>query len=159
MEIALAHGYGYGFNPFLAFFGFLFNLLFFFLFIAFLVWLVRGMKRGRWGNNGWRQMRTAGGPWGWGPERMRDMRDKAKGWFEGADDAMEVARERFAKGEISREQLETIRAGLHAEQAQAERQAKSFWSRDSALETARMRFAKGEISLEEYESIKRGLES
>ena len=156
MDIAFAHEFGYGFNPFLAFFGFIFNLLFFVFFIGFILWMVRGFKRGRWGHGPWKQMKYAGGPWGLKPERMRE---GMKGWFDSEGDAQQTARERFARGEITLEQFQTIKAGLEAEQAQATRQAKSFWNRDSALETARMRFAKGEISLEEYEAIKQGLES
>lgn len=151
MEIALAHAYGYGFNPFWAFFGFLFNLLFFVLFIAFILWLFKGMRRGRWGH-AWKRMRPAGGSWGRGD------------WFH-SDEAMETARERFAKGEVTQEQYETIKTGLENERAKEVREPredwnwKNWWHRDNALEIARMRFARGEISLEEYKAIKRGLES
>lgn len=88
MDIALAHGYAYGFNPFFAFFGFLFNLLFFVLFIVFILWLLKGFRRGRRGH-AWKRMQPAGGPWGRGD------------WFRGGDEAMETARERFARGEVT----------------------------------------------------------
>ncbi len=152
MDIALAHGYAYGFNPFWAFFGFLFNLLFLVLFVAFILWLLKGFRRGRWGH-AWKRMRPAGGPWGRGD------------WFRGDDEAMETARERFARGEVTQEQYESIKTGLQNERAKEAREAredwnwKGWWHRDNALEVARMRFARGEISLEELEAIKRGLES
>ncbi|MBF6595527.1 MAG: SHOCT domain-containing protein [Thermaceae bacterium] len=149
MDIAMAHfgmGYGMGFNPFLAFFGFIFNLLFFVLFIAGIFWLLRMFRRGGWGRHGWRGMRYAGGPWG------------GRGnWLRGSDDAVDLARERFAKGEISKEQYDTLKAGLEAEQAKEEDWRPPFMRRDDALELARMRFAKGEITQEQYDEIKKGL--
>jgi putative membrane protein len=147
MDIALAHygmGYGFGFNPFMAFFGFLFNLLFFGLFIAGILWLLRMLRGGGWGRHGWRRMRYAGGPWG------------RAGRFWG-DDAVEALRERFARGEISKEQYEALRLSLEADQAKEEDWRPPFLHRDGALEIARMRFAKGEITQEQYEEIKKGL--
>lgn len=148
MDIAMAHGFGYGFgfNPFFAFFGFLFNLLFFVLFIGLIVWALRGFRRGRWGRGPWRGM---------GYRRFGN-------WMEGSDDAMNTLRERFARGEINREEYERIKAGLEsqrAKEAHDENGWRPWWNRDSALETARTRFAKGEITLEEFEAIKKGLQS
>jgi len=152
MDIALAHygmgcmGYGMGFNPFFAFFDFLFNILFFVLFIAGIFWLLRMLRGGGWGRRGWRRMGYAGGPWG------------GRGnWFRGGDDAVETARERFAKGEISKEQYDAIKSSLEAEQVKEEDWRPPFMRRDDALEIARMRFARGEITQEQYEEIKKGL--
>lgn len=144
MDLALAHGFGYGmgFNPFFAFFGFIFNLLFFALFIAGIFWLLRMLRRGGWGRHGGRGMRYAGG---------------RGDWWRGGNDAVDTARERFAKGEISKEQYDAIKAGLEAEQAKEGDWRPPFMRRDDALEIARMRFAKGEITQEQYEEIKRGL--
>ena len=95
-------------------------------------------------------MRSARGPWGRGD------------WLRGGDEAMETARERFARGEVTKEQYEAIKTGLENERAADAREDwnwRGWWNRDSALEIARMRFARGEISLEELEAIRRGLES
>ena len=134
-------GYGFG----LGFLNFLGTILFF----IFLFWLLKAFVFGRgWrgGHRGWRHMKYAGGPWG-----------------RGSDEAAETARERYAKGDISKDQYEAIKTGLGAEKSQEThdnwRDWRGFWDRDKALEVARIRFAKGEITLEEYEAIKRGLES
>ncbi|RIH88105.1 SHOCT domain-containing protein [Calidithermus roseus] len=129
MEAMMGYG-GWGFG--LAFLNFLGLLLFFiFLFWAFHFFV--------WGRPSWR------GDW-------RHMRGPLAG-----DEALKAARERFAKGEISREEYERIKAGL--EQEQAPDDWKTFWHRDSALEVARLRFARGEITLEEFEVIKKGLQN
>ena len=47
-------------------------------------------------------MRSVRGPWGRGD------------WLRGGGEAMETARERFARGEISLEELEAIRRGLES---------------------------------------------
>jgi putative membrane protein len=141
MDIAMAHGF-FGFNPFFAFFGFLFNLLFFVLFIGLIVWVLRGFRRGRWGRGPWRGM---------GYQRFGH-------WMGGSSDAMNTLRERFARGEINREEYERIKAGLERENAD-EGDWRPFWKQDGALEVARTRFAKGEITLEEFEAIKKGLQS
>lgn len=148
MDIALAHygmGYGFGFNPFMAFFGFLFNLLFFVLFIAGIVWLLRMLRGGGWGRHGWHRMRYAGGPWG------------RAGRFWGGDNAVEALRERFARGEVSKEQYEALRSSLEADQTTQDDWRPPFLRRDEALEIARMRFARGEITQEQYQEIKKGL--
>jgi len=131
-------GYGFGLG-FLNFIGTI-------LFIVFLFWVFRWFVFGRgwrgrhWGR-GWRGMKYAGGP-----------------WSGGSDDAVETARERYARGEITKEQYEAIKAGLEKERySEAQEDWRGFWKRDQALEVARVRFAKGEISLEEYQAIKKNL--
>lgn len=129
---AMMIGYGgWGFG--LAFLNFLGLLLFFVL----LFWAFRFFV---WGRPDWRRS-----PW-------RPMRGPLAG-----DEALEAARERFAQGEVSREEYGRIKAGLEKEQASDN--WKTFWHRDSALEVARLRFAKGEITLEEFEAIKKGLQN
>ena len=141
MEPSLMHmGYG-GFG--LGFLNFIGTILFF----IFLFWLFKMFAFGRgWrGGKPWKHMKYAGGPW-------------ARGEWKGSDDAVETARERFARGEISKEQYDAIKSGLEAEKAkEGEHDWRSFWKRDEALELARLRFARGEIGLEEYEAIKKGL--
>jgi uncharacterized membrane protein len=132
--IMMGYG-GWGFG--LAFLNFLGLLLFFVLLFwafRFFVWGPPGGRRG----------------WRWGPWRY--LRGPLAG-----DEALEAARERFARGEISREEYERIRAGLEREQGHDD--WKPFWQRDSALEVARERFARGEITLEEFEATKKGLQS
>jgi uncharacterized membrane protein len=151
------HGmYGGGFG-----FGFMFlhllgNLFFLALLIGAIMFFVRG---GRF---------AAGrGPGNWGGW-SRSMR--AQPWmnnFVGRDGALEVARTRLAKSEITPEGFEELRKGLEArEQAReqtraqaAERNESGFsWRTDNALETARMRFATGEITHEQFEVIRSTLE-
>ncbi len=73
------------------------------------------------------------------------------------DNAMQTARERFAKGEVNQEEFETIKTGLAKDQPQEPTQPWKDWSNDSALELARLRCAKGEITLEEFEAVKKTL--
>jgi uncharacterized membrane protein len=138
------HGFGFGLFHLLG------NLFFLALLIGAIMFFVRGARfaGGRGGWNGWsRSMR--GGPW------MSN--------FGLRDGALEVARARLAKSEITPEQFEELRKGLEArEQAReqaAERNEPGFsWRRDDALETARMRFATGEITHEQFEVIRSTLE-
>jgi uncharacterized membrane protein len=151
------HGmYGGGFG-----FGFMFlHLLGNLFFLALLIGAVMFFLRGT---------RFAGsrGPGNWGGW-SRSMRGNS--WmnnFAARDGALEVARTRLAKSEITPEQFEDLRKGLEAreqarEQARAqaaERSESGFsWRRDDALETARMRFATGEITHEQFEVIRSTLE-
>jgi putative membrane protein len=156
------HGAGFGFG-FLNFIG---TILFFILMFALLRGLFRGWgyangMRGPWGHrhSGWGR----GGPW--------------RAWMNGfgRDEAMETARERLARSEITPEQFDAIKKGLETRQntewderhdsrgewgrADWSRGWRGMMGRDEALEIARMRFARGEISAEEFEMIKRSLEN
>jgi uncharacterized membrane protein len=145
------HGmYGGGFG-----FGFMFlhllgNLFFLALLIGAIMFFVRGA-------------RFAGGrgPGNWGGW-SRSMRGNS--WmnnFAARDGALEVARTRLAKSEITPEQFEELRKGLEAREAREHEQRNEpgfSWQRDDALETARMRFATGEITHEQFEVIRSTLE-
>jgi uncharacterized membrane protein len=144
------HGmYGGGFGFGLMFLHLLGNLFFLALLIGAVLFFVRGARfagrgPGNWG--GWsKSMR--GNPW---------MNNFVR------DGALEVARTRLAKSEITPEQYEELRKGLEAREArahEAERNEGGFsWRTDNALETARMRFATGEITHEQFEMIRSALE-
>jgi putative membrane protein len=148
-------GYGMGFFPMMAF-GF-FKLFGILLFLALLFLLFRLLTRGP---------RYAGyGPGSWGAGRGSwRSRGTMAGWF-GRDEALETARERLARSEITPEQFETIRSGLEPKaesrtwDARGNHDGWRGWRRDDALDTARMRFARGEISGEEFEMIRKALET
>ncbi|NJK43677.1 MAG: hypothetical protein HC933_04830 [Pleurocapsa sp. SU_196_0] len=146
-----------------------FKVLGWLLFLALIFGAIRFFKRARYaGTNGWGGRGWGGG---WNPGRMM-------GGF-GRDEAMETARERLARSELTPEQFEDIKRGLQSNtNAQHDsghhnaprggdwhdwkrewKDARRGWGRDNALETARMRLAKGEISSEEFEMIRRTLES
>jgi uncharacterized membrane protein len=134
------HGFGFGLFHLLG------NLFFLALLIGAIMFFVRGARfaggrgPGNWG--GWgRGMR--GGPW------MNN--------FVGRDPALEIARTRLAKSEITPEQYEELRKGLEAREREQHEPGFS-WRRDDALETARMRFATGEITSEQFETIRKTLE-
>lgn len=131
MEMAY-HGMGFG----LGFLNFIGTLLFFGFLLFF---LLPFLLRGRWG---WRRWKHA-----------------KRRWMESADNAAEVARERFARGDMSREEYERMRSGLGAKEVEETGGWKPFWERDRAIEVARMRYAKGEITLEQFQSLKHNLES
>lgn len=100
------HGAGFGFGL-----GFL-NLLGTVLFILLVVWLVKAVARGGWrgwpGGPAWRGGRwsaDAGGRPGWG----------GPPWAHGdGDEALRIARERFARGEIGLEEFEALKRALQA---------------------------------------------
>jgi uncharacterized membrane protein len=148
------HGmYGDGFG-----FGFMFlhllgNLFFLALLIGAIMFFVRGA-------------RFAGGrgPSNWGGW-SRSMRGNWMNNFAARDGALEIARTRLAKSEITPEQFEELRKGLEAREAREREQRNEpgfswqrNWMRDDALETARMRFATGEITHEQFEVIRSTLE-
>jgi uncharacterized membrane protein len=142
-------GFGFGFLNFIG------TILFFVFLFALLRMFLRGARYSGMGR-GW------GGPWmggrhGWGGRGWGGM---IGGW-NGRDDALETARERLAKSEITPEQFEAIKKGLETRRQRDEEQGLRGWmsSKDDALETARMRFARGEISAEEFEMIKKALEN
>lgn len=149
------HGmYGGGFGFGFVFLHLLGNLFFLALLIGAIMFFVRGA-------------RFAGGrgPGNWGGW-SRSMRDTA--WmnnFAARDGALEVARTRLAKSEITPEQFEELRKGLEARtrenqtrEAEQHNEPGFSWRRDDALETARMRFATGEITSEQFEVIRSKLE-
>ena len=164
MEYAHAMGHGMGFG--LGFLNFLGTILFFIT----VVWLLRtfifgGRRYGR------------GGPWnafGGGPGRGYGRRGRGgwSRWDEGSgeDDALKMAKERFAQGKISAEEFATIRSGLDdgSNNDKGERdfpdlnklkdRFNSGWGRERAIDIARTRFAKGEINQEEFETLRKTLE-
>ena len=156
------NGAGFGMDPGFFFIVGFFKILGWLLLLALIFGAIRFFKRARYaGTNGW------GGRGGWNPGRMMG------GWNGfGRDEAMETARERLARSELSPEQFEDIKRGLQGESNTREtrggewhdpkrdlKDARRGWGKDNALETARLRFAKGEISSEEFEMIRRALES
>ena len=63
------------------------------------------------------------------------------------DEAVMVARERFAKGELTAEEFNVLKTGLGVESSEDTSSPRwGFSSRDRALSIARLRFAKGEIT-------------
>jgi uncharacterized membrane protein len=146
------YGGGFGFGLF----HLLGNLFFLALLIGAVMFFVRGARFA--GGRG-------SGNWGGWSGSMR-----GNSWmnnFAARDGALEIARTRLAKSEITPEQYEELRQGLEAreqarEQARAqatERGETGFsWRRDNALETARMRFATGEITHEQFEVLRSTLE-
>lgn len=146
-------GFGFGFLNFIG------TILFFVFLFALLRLFFKGMRYSAMGRGprGW------GGPWmgrgmghGWGRHGWGGM---IGGW-NGRDDALETARERLARSEITPEQFETIKKGLETRRQHEDEQPWRGWAgKDDALETARVRFARGEISAEEFEMIKRALEN
>lgn len=134
----MAYAFGYGAHMGFGF-GFL-NFLGTILFIIAIVWFIKFFVRG--GRGPW------GGPWG-----------RSNRWRNGhRDDALRTARERFAAGEITREQYDALRGGLERE-AENGYGGPPHWFNggDSAMELARMRFARGELTREEFETIRKGL--
>jgi uncharacterized membrane protein len=101
-------------------------------------------SRGDWGRGGWNR----GAPW------MQGKEGQGKEGFrpEADDEAMSVARERLAQGEINPEQFETIKGGLKVDMSDA-----PMGRHDKAVHLARLRFAKGEITVEEFAAVKKTL--
>ena len=141
----MGHGLGFG----LGFLNFLGTILFFLA----IFWLVRTFVFGR------RYRRY--GPW--------SSRRGFRRWdsSSGEDDALRMAKERFAQGKISAEEFETIRNRLRSDEDD-KRNGPSFpdlssignnWGRERALDIARTRLAKGEITQEEFETVRRTLGS
>ncbi|MBA2667294.1 MAG: SHOCT domain-containing protein [Trueperaceae bacterium] len=132
MVYAMGHGAGFGL-------GFL-NFLGTILFILAIVWTVKFFVRGGRGFGG-------RGPWSRRPGGGPD------------DTALHVARERYARGEISEEQYEGLRTGLRGGDGGGTGRGPEWlpWNRDAPTEVARLRFARGEISAEEYQALARTL--
>lgn len=135
-----AFGYGPGFGFGLGFLNFLGMVLFVILLVGVLRWVARGKRP--WGARAW-----GGPPWsGWehgGPGGRPGPRDEA----------VEVARERLAQGEITAEEFAGLRAGLEGSRPREEGPAAWFGARDPALRTARLRFARGEIDRETFDAV------
>ena len=156
---------GMGFDPGFFFIVGFFKVLGWVFFLALIFGALRFFKRARFAGHGW-----GGGRGGWNPRGMMG----GSNWG-GRDEALETARERLAKSELTPEQFDEIKRGLVTPQSNAsEWRSSDGWQdmkrewrgmsrnwgvKDNALETARVRFAKGEISTEEFEMIKRALES
>ncbi|MEM7737983.1 MAG: SHOCT domain-containing protein [Deinococcota bacterium] len=141
----MAGGMGFGL-------GFL-NLLGTILFFIVLATLIRGIIHGR---------RYRMGGWGGWSNRGHQQRTQ------GSDDALNTARERFAKGDISADEFASLKedlAGSQAEQTSPSRPVGmgfgpfGGWGRERALDIARMRLAKGEITAEEFATVKKTLEA
>lgn len=99
----------------------------------------------RWFRHGGRARAMA---WSGGKENWREMWQQGK-WrnkWSNSDDALQTARVRLAKSEISPEQFEDLKQQLEIANES-----------DPALKIARQRLASGEISLETFEMIKRAL--
>jgi uncharacterized membrane protein len=162
-------GLAYGMDPGFFFVAGLFKVFGWLLFLGLIFGAIRFFRRARYAGmgGGW------GGRGGWNPQRMMG----AWGGF-GRDEAMETARERLAKSELTPEQFEEIKRGLGGNEARAGNDMaggnrgdwhdmkrewrdvkRGFSGKDNALETARLRLAKGEISAEEFEMIRRTLEN
>jgi uncharacterized membrane protein len=143
-------GFGFGFLNFIG------TILFFVLLFALARMFLRGARYSGMGRGGW------GGPWMGGRHGGRGWAQGMMGGWNGRDDALETARERLAKSEITPEQFEAVRKGLETRRQRDEDQGVRGWmggGKDDALETARMRFARGEISAEEFEMIKKALDN
>jgi uncharacterized membrane protein len=138
--MVVAHAAGFGFG--LGFLNFLGTLVFF----AAMFMLFSALMRG--GRAGWR------GPWA---RRGHHGRKRHR-----RDEALELARERLARSEITADEFEAIRKGLNANPTHGyvpSSEATWPWQHDDALETVRLRFARGELSAEDFEVIKRALQS
>ncbi len=154
------HGFGFG----LGFLNLIGTVLFFAFIFMLIKFFVRGARyagyrnwqgRGDWSKRDWKRDNWKGDDW----------KNKApwlseKFWSEGKeglhpnteDEAMNVARERVAQGEITPEQFETIKQGLKVDMSDV-----PLGRHDRAVHLARLRFAKGEITSEEFEAVKRTL--
>ncbi|GEM46809.1 SHOCT domain-containing protein [Deinococcus cellulosilyticus] len=105
------------------------------------------------------RMLAFGGPCGgrrhW--KKMKHLRQQ----FGDHSNATHIVRERYARGEIDREEYQNLMAGLGVkkEEEVATEWRPPFMATDRALEVARYRLAQGEITPEEYEAIRKALES
>jgi hypothetical protein len=153
---------GMGFDPGFFFIVGFFKVLGWVLLLGLIFGALRFFRRARFAGQGW-----GGGRGGWSPRGMMG------GNWGGSDEALETARQRLAKSELTPEQFEEIKRSLETKQASEWRssdgwrdmkrefrgQFRNWGGKDNALETARLRLAKGEISTEEFEMMKRALEN
>jgi uncharacterized membrane protein len=157
------HGFGFG----LGFLNLLGTILFFVFIFMLIKFFVKGARyagyrnwqgRGDWGGRSPRDWKNSAGKNGDWKTKAPWMSEKF--WAEGRensrpdvdDEAMNVARERVAQGEITPEQFETIKQGLKVDMSDS-----PLGRHDKAVHLARLRFAKGEIGLEEFEAVKKTL--
>jgi uncharacterized membrane protein len=151
------HGFGFG----LGFLNFIGTILFFIALFALIRFFIKGARYATYRN--WQGQGR--GDWGKGDWGRKAPWMSEKFWMEGKegqhrghrhsdteDEAMSVARERVAQGEITPEQFETIKGGLKVDMSDS-----PLGRHDKAVHLARLRFAKGEISLEEFEAVKKAL--
>lgn len=161
------HGLGFG----LGFLNFIGTILFFFFIFMVIKFFIRGSRyaghrgwhgRGDWSKSDWKRGDGNTGGWNRGAPWMREefwqqrkegFRPGGRDWNSDSDDeAMSVARERLAQGEINPEQFETIKGGLKVDMSDS-----SGGRFDKAVHLARLRFAKGEITSDEFEAVKKTL--
>jgi putative membrane protein len=162
MALAFGHGLHMGFG--LGFLNLLGTVLFFMFFLMALKFFFRLRHSGNesdWVGPDWRRKAY---------QRYRSWAQDSEGldrnghkrhrvpdeqvWSHINDEAMQVARERLANGELSPEAFETIKQGLLGSETS---EAARDYRLDSALSICRLRFAKGELSLEEFEAVKKAL--
>ena len=120
-----------------------FKVLWFVFLIALIFAAIRWLKHGG---------RTRAMAWG-GREQFKDMWRQGKHEWrnkwqaqQGSDDALQTARVRLAKSELTPEQFEDLKQQLEIASES-----------DPALKIARQRLASGEISLETFQMIKNAL--
>jgi uncharacterized membrane protein len=151
------HGFGFG----LGFLNFIGTILFFIFIFMVIKFFIRNARYA--GHRGWHGRGDGGkdnwnrGDWGrkapWMSEKFWEGKEgPRRGYGEVDDEAMNVARERVAQGEVTPEQFETIKGGLKVDMSDS-----PLGRHDRAVHLARLRFAKGEISLEEFEAVKKAL--
>lgn len=157
------HGFGFGLG-FLNFVGTILFFIFIFMLVKFFVkgaryagyrnWQGRGdWNRGDWGKRGWSPRGNWKNKAPWMNEKFwMDDKEGAHSHSDSDDEAMNVARERLAQGEITPEQFETVKQGLKVDMSDS-----PLGRHDRAVHLARLRFAKGEITLEEFEAVKKAL--
>jgi uncharacterized membrane protein len=152
------HGLGFG----LGFLNFIGTILFFFFIFMVIKFFIKGRHyaghrgwqgRGDWNRSDWGRR---GPPWlsekFWAEGKEGHRRWHGNEHSDTEDEAMSVARERVAQGEITPEQFETIKQGLKVDISDA-----PMGRHDRAVHLARLRFAKGEITPEEFEAVKKTL--
>lgn len=159
----------FGGFPFgLMFLNFVGMILFFILIVMAVKFVVRGARgRGNHGNGGFCGAQTRkhghhGKPsaHGWGHQ--------GEGRHDRRDEALDLARERLARGEINAGEYQQLRTDLAAGNATGgggkphgghHGHHGGRGRRDRALGVARLRFASGEISVDDFQSIRAALES
>lgn len=118
-----------------------FKVLWFVFLIAAIFWAIRWFKHSRrmaWSGQGRENFKSM---WQQGKQEWRNK------WQTGSsDDALQMARVRLAKSELTPEQFEDLKTQLEISSES-----------DPALKIARQRLASGEITLETFQMIKNAL--